>query len=104
MTSSVKSKSLAVVWTILSFLDGVLTFICLHSADNVEANPIGNLLLSQGEWIFYGVKIIATTIVGIGFWALATRVNNNYLRWIIIIQAGLALMYFGIIVNNLMYV
>jgi hypothetical protein len=95
------TKALAIVWVVLSLAEASVTYLCLKDAANIEGNPFARLLLSHNEALFYGVKLLVTVAVGLGFWWLAER--TKYLKLMLACQIFLVLMFAGILGNNILH-
>jgi len=97
----VLTKTLAIVWVVLSLTEASVTYICLQNSANIEGNPFARLLLSHNEALFYGAKLLVTVVVGLGFWLLADR--TKYLKLMLAFQILLVVMFTVILANNIMH-
>lgn len=95
------ARFLAIVWVLLSMADAVITFICLQDAANFEGNPLARALLSEHEALFYGLKLVVTVGIGMGFWWLSTR--TTHLKAMIACQTLLVIMFIGVLSNNMFH-
>lgn len=95
------TKTLAIVWVVLSLAEASVTYLCLKNASNIEGNPFARLLLSHNEALFYGAKLLVTVAVGLGFWWLADR--TKYLKLMLAFQILLVVMFAGILGNNILH-
>jgi hypothetical protein len=95
------ARLLAVVWVLLSLADAAITYVCLQDTANIEGNPLARTLLSQGDAIFYGAKILVTTGIGLGFWWLAAK--TMHLRAMISCQLLLVVMFAAVLGNNALH-
>lgn len=95
------ARSLAVTWVILSLADAIITYICLQNTDNIEGNPFARTMLTYNEMLFYVMKVLVTTCVGLGFWWLASR--TIHLKPMIGSQLLLVVLFLGVLGNNLLH-
>jgi len=95
------TRTLVIVWVILSLAEASVTYICLRDAANIEGNPFARVLLSHNEALFYGAKLLVTAAVGWGFWWLATR--TSHLKALIACLVLLIVMFTGVMGNNLLH-
>ena len=95
------ARFLAVIWVLLSLADAAITYFCLQDAANVEGNPLARTLLSQGDVIFYGAKVVVTMGIGLGFWWLAGR--TSHLKAMVSCQLLLVVMFAGVLGNNALH-
>ena len=95
------ARFLAVVWVLLSLADAAITYFCLQNAANVEGNPLARTLLTQGDAVFYGAKILVTAGIGLGFWWLAAR--TSHLKAMVSCQLLLVVMFAGVLGNNALH-
>jgi len=95
------TKALAIVWVVMSLAEASVTYVCLKSASNIEGNPFARLLLSHNEALFYGVKLLVTLAVGLGFWWLAGR--TKYLKLMLVSQILLVVVFAVILGNNILH-
>ncbi len=95
------ARILAIVWVILSLAETSVTYLALESAGNIEGNPFARSLLARDEVLFYGVKIMITVAVGLGFWLLATR--TKHVKAMIACQVLLVVIFTVVLSNNLLH-
>ncbi|MEE8471158.1 MAG: DUF5658 family protein [Dehalococcoidia bacterium] len=95
------ARFLAFVWVILSFGETAVTYVALQGAGNIEGNPFARSLLLRDEILFYGVKVLVTVGVGVGFWLLATR--TRHVKAMIACEILLVVIFTGVLTNNLMH-
>jgi hypothetical protein len=95
------AKFLSIIWVALSLGDAVITYVCLQDVANIEGNPLARALLSQHEALFYGLKLLVTVGIGMGFWWLSTR--TTHLKAMIVCQAFLVIMFAGVLGNNMLH-
>ena len=95
------TKTLSILWVVLSLAEASVTYVCLQNAANIEGNPFARLLLSHNEALFYGAKLLVTIAVGLGFWLLADR--TKYLKLMLAFQILLVVMFAAILVNNILH-
>lgn len=95
------AKSLAVVWVVLALAETTVTYVCLKHAGNIEGNPFARSLLLRDEALFYGVKVLVTVGVALGFWLLATR--TKHVKAMVTCQVLLVLIFSAVLANNLLH-
>jgi hypothetical protein len=95
------ARILAIVWIVLSIAETSVTYLCLENASNIEGNPFARSLLARDEALFYGVKVLITVGVGLGFWLLATR--TKHVKAMIASQVLLVVIFSIVLVNNLVH-
>ena len=95
------ARSLAVVWVVLALAETTVTYVCLKHAGNIEGNPFARSLLLRDEALFYGVKILVTMGVGLGFWLLATR--TKHVKAMVTCQILLVAIFAAVLANNLLH-
>lgn len=95
------AKILAIVWVVLSLAETSVTYLALERAGNIEGNPFARSLLARDEALFYGVKIMITVAVGLGFWLLATR--TKHVKAMIACQVLLVVIFTVVLSNNLLH-
>ena len=94
------SRYLVVIWIILSLSEAIVTYFCLSNPGMFEANPFARQLWARSEFLFYGIKLLITVAVGLGFWLLATR--TKHVKPMIFCQLFIVLMFTGVLFNNLL--
>jgi hypothetical protein len=95
------AKALAIFWVALSLSETAVTFLCLRHAGNIEGNPFARSLLMRDEALFYGVKLLITVSVGLGFWLLSTR--TSHVKAMILCEIILVIIFTFVLVNNIMH-
>jgi hypothetical protein len=95
------AQFLAIAWVILSLADAVVTYACLRDTANIEGNPFARSLLSHSEALFYGLKLLVTAGVGLGFWWLATK--TPHMKAMIACQILLVAMLAAVLGNNVLH-
>lgn len=95
------AQLMAIAWVILSLADAGVTYACLKDTANIEGNPFARALLSHGEVLFYGAKLVVTLGIGTGFWWLSTR--TPHLKAMISCQILLIVMFTAVVANNILH-
>jgi hypothetical protein len=95
------AKALTLIWVTLSLAEASVTYLCLRTAENIEGNPFGRMLLSHNEAVFYGSKLLVTAAIGWGLWWLARR--TPHIRMLLACQILLVTMFVGVLINNLLH-
>jgi hypothetical protein len=95
------ARILAIAWVVLSLAETSVTYLALESVGNIEGNPFARSLLARDEALFYGVKILITVAVGLGFWLLATR--TKHVKAMIACQILLVVIFTVVLSNNLIH-
>ncbi len=94
------SRYLVIIWVALSLSEAIVTYFCLNNPGMFEANPFARSLWARSEVLFYGIKLLITVAVGLGFWLMATR--TRHVKPMIACQVFLVLMFSGVLFNNLL--
>lgn len=80
------TKILLIIIFILNILDAIFTFISVKSGMAYEINPLANILLARGPFVFFSVKIGIGALL-LGFLYFRVKKDNSVHTMILLILA-----------------